>query len=85
MKNSEFVFDFGRLLYYKCHKIIPNHGESYIDSLDWIKNKRTTINPTNKKDNKYVQYLATVALNHEEIWTNPETKTEIKPFMKKYK
>ena len=67
MKYSEFVFDFGRLLYYKCQKIIPNHGGPYIDSLDWIKNEKTTINPTNKKDNKYFQYLVTVALNHEEI------------------
>ena len=27
-------------MYYKCHKINPNHGGSYIDSPDWIKNKK---------------------------------------------
>ena len=36
MKGSEFVFDYVHLLYYKCHKIDPNHGGSYIDSPDWI-------------------------------------------------
>ena len=38
VEGSEFVFDYVHLLYYKCHKINPNHGESYIDSPDWIKN-----------------------------------------------
>ena len=34
MKDSEFVFDYVQLLYYKCHKINPNRGRSYIDSPD---------------------------------------------------
>ena len=33
MKNSEFVVDYLHLLYYKCYKIDPNCGGSYIDSL----------------------------------------------------
>ena len=28
MKGSEFVFDYVHLLYYKCHKIYANWGES---------------------------------------------------------
>ena len=40
MKGSEFVFDYVHLLYYKCHKINPNRGGSYIDSPDWIKSKK---------------------------------------------
>ena len=39
MRGSESVFDYIHLLYYKCHKISPNCGGSYIDSPDWIKNK----------------------------------------------
>ena len=39
MEGSEFVFDYVQLLYYKCHKIDPNHGGLYVDSPDWIKNK----------------------------------------------
>ena len=45
MEGNEFVFDYVHLLYYKCHNINPNYGGSYIDSPDWIKNKKS-----NKKD-----------------------------------
>ena len=67
---------------YKCHEINLNHSGSYIDSPDWIKNKKATINPINKKDNKCFQYAVTVALNHEEIKKNPQRVTKIKPFIK---
>ena len=40
IKSSEFVFDYVHLLYYECHKINPNRSGSYIDSPDWIKNKK---------------------------------------------
>ena len=48
MKCSEFVFDYVHLLYYKCHKINPNHGGSYIDSPDWIKRKKQQKIPLKK-------------------------------------
>ena len=64
MKGSEFVFNYVHLLYCKCHKINPNRGGSYIDSLDWIKSKKATINPINKKDDKCFQYAVTVLPNH---------------------
>ena len=66
-KGSEFVFDYVHLLYYKCRKINPNCVGSYIDSSDWIKNKKPTINPINNKDNKCFQYDATVASNRGKI------------------
>ena len=49
MRSSEFVFDYVHLMYYKCHKINLNPRGSYIDSPDWIKNKKATINPVIKK------------------------------------
>ena len=55
-----------------------------IDSPDWIKNKRATINQINKKDNKCFQHAVTVALNHEEIKRDPQRITKIKPFINKY-
>ena len=48
-------------LFYKCHKINSNHGGSYTGSSDWIKNKKATINPVNKKDNKCFQYAVKIA------------------------
>ena len=65
IRGSEFVCDYVQLLYYKCHKVNPNRGATYIDSLDWIKIKKVTINPIPKKDNKCFQYVITVALNQE--------------------
>ena len=47
MKGSDFIFDSVQLLYYKCHKVDFSGGASYIDSPDWIKKKKATINPNN--------------------------------------
>ena len=49
MRGSGFVFIYDWLLYFKCHRINFNRGGSYEDSPDWIKNKKPTINPINKK------------------------------------
>ena len=84
MKGSKFIFDYVHLLYYKCHNINPSCAESYIDSPDWLKNKKATIIPINKKDNKYFQYAVIVALNHEEIKKYPLRITKVKPFTTKY-
>ena len=81
--GSDFIFDSFQLLYYKCHKTNLIRGGSYIDSPDWIKNKKVTINPKNKND-KCFQYAATVALNYEEIRWSPERVSNIKPFTNKY-
>ena len=64
VKGREFVFDSIDLLYYKLHKINLNRGGSYIDSTEWLKNKKATINPKNN-DDKCFQFANTEALNHE--------------------
>ena len=71
-------------MYYKCQKINPNYGGSYIDSPDWIKKRKETINPINKKDKKCFQYAVTVELNYEEIKKDMQRITKIKPFINKY-
>ena len=52
MKGSEFVFDYVKLLYYKCPKTNPNCGGPYIDFPNWIKNKKTTINPRKEQQKR---------------------------------
>ena len=47
MRRSEFVFDSIDLLNYKLHKISLNRGGSYLDSPNWLKNKKATTNPKN--------------------------------------
>ena len=59
-----------------------NRGGSYIDSPGWIKNKKVTIDPINKIDNKCFQYTVTVGLNHEE--KDPQRAIKIKPIINKY-
>ena len=71
-------------MYYKCHKINLNYGQLYIDSPDWIKDKRATRNLVNKKDNKYFQNAVTVTLNHKEIGKHSERIIKIEPFINKY-
>ena len=72
MRCSNFIFDWVHLLYYKCHIINSKRSGLDIDSFDWIKNKKATINPINEKDNKCFLYIITVTLNHEEIGNHPE-------------
>ena len=80
LKGSEFVLNYIHLLHYKCHKINPNLVGSYINSSDWIKNKKGTINPINKKDKCFQFAVTVVVLNHEEIKKDPQRITKIKPF-----
>ena len=84
IKGSDFIIECVHLFFYKCHKINFKWGRSYIDSPEWIKNKKVTINPINKKDNKCFQYVNTVALNCEKIKKGYQKITKIKPFIDKY-
>ena len=66
MRGSEFVFDSVNVLYYNLNKVSLSTGGSYIDSPEWLKHKKATINPNNN-GNKCFQYALTVALNYEQI------------------
>ena len=61
MRGSEFVYDSVNVLHYNVNKVSLSRGGSYIDSPKWLKNKKATINPQNKKDNKCFRYALTVA------------------------
>ena len=79
-KGGEFIFDNVDVLYYNLNKINLNRGRSYIDSLEWLKNKKATISPKNN-DGQYFQYVVTVALNREQIKNHPERISKIMPFI----
>ena len=61
MKGNNFIFVHVYLLYYKRYKINSNRGGSYIDSPNWIKSNKASINPINKIDKKCFQYDARLA------------------------
>ena len=83
MRGNNFIFDSVQLLYYKCHKVNFRCGGLYIDSPDWIKKKKVTINRSNE-DDKCFQYVITLALICEEIKWNPERASNIKRFINKH-
>ena len=63
MKGSDFIFYCINLLHYKCCKLNWKQGESYVDSLAWIKNKNASINSITDDNDKCFQYTATFTLN----------------------
>ena len=83
MRGSHFIFDSVDALYYDLNKISLNRGGSYIDSPEWLKNKKATVNPKNN-DDKCFQYAVTVALNQEKIKNHPKRIANIKHFIDQY-
>ena len=66
MRGSDFIFDSVQLMYYKCHIVNFIHGGSYIDSPDWIKKKKATINLKNT-DEKCFQFAHLLHLIMKEL------------------
>ena len=83
MRGSGFVFDGVNVWYYDLNKTSLNRGKSFIDSSEWIKNKKATINPKNN-DDKCFQYVIPATLNYQNIKNDPERIPKIKPFIDKY-
>ena len=80
MRGSEFNFD---LSHYNLHKINLRKVGSYIDSPEWLKNKKAPIRSENN-DDKCFQYALTVALNYEQIKKDPQRISKIKLFIDQY-
>ena len=83
LRGTEFVLDSIDLLYYHLQKVGLKRSGSYVDSPEWLKNKKATINPQNNDGNCF-QYTLTVALNHQNIGNNPKGISKIKPFIDHY-
>ena len=84
MKGSGCIFERVDLLEHHLHKISLNRGCSYIDSPEWLKNKRATKNYRNTEDNGCMQYAITVALHHQEIGRHRERISKIQPLINNY-
>ena len=81
--GSDFIFDCVNLHYYKFHRISFKPGGTCIDSTDWMKKKKATINTRNDDDNCF-QYPSIIALNHEKIVSYPEIVSNIKSLINSY-
>ena len=84
MKGSDFIPDSVNLLHYHLQKTsLKRTRSSYIDSPEWLKNKKATINPKNNNDN-YFQYAIIAALNLKQIKNHPERIPNFKLFIDQY-
>ena len=83
MRGSDFEFGGIDFFYYNFNKTGIYKGGSYIDSLKWLKDKKSTINPKNN-DHKCFQYATTLALNLDNINNHPEKISKIRPFIEQY-
>ena len=83
-RGSEFIFQNVDSLYYYFQKIGINRSGSYIETPDWLKYKKVTVNPKNTNDDNCFQYSITAPLDHEDIGRNPHRISKIKPFISKY-
>ena len=83
IRGSDFVFDYVESLNYIFHKIDMKRSGSYIETPDWIKKKKATINVENDYD-KYFQYAVTVALNYDKIKKHHQRVNKVKPFIDQY-
>ena len=70
MRWSKFVPESFDLLYYHLQKVDLKRSGSYIDSPEYLKNKKATIN-LKSNDGNCLQYTLTVALNYQNIANNP--------------
>ena len=59
MRGNNFIFASVQLMHYKCHRVSFKRSGSFIESPDWIKIKKSTINSQNE-DDKSFQYARTV-------------------------
>ena len=83
MRGSDFEFDGINFFNYNFDESSIYRGGSYIDSPKWLKDKKSTINPKNN-DLKCFQYVATLALNFDNVNNHPEKIFKIRPFIDQY-
>ena len=84
VKGSEFIFDSVNSLHNRLQKTsLKRIRSSYIDSPEWLKNKKATINSKTNYDICF-QHALTVALNYQNIKKDPQRIAKIKPFINQY-
>ena len=70
-ESSSFVYETVEEFNIHFHKIDLRRGASFIDTPEWLKHKKATINPQNKNDVYCFMYTIGIALYHNELGKNP--------------
>ena len=70
-ESSSFVYESVEECNIHFNKIDLRRGASFIDTPDWLKPKKATINPQNKNYVYCFMYAVTIALYRSELGKNP--------------
>ena len=70
-ESSSFVYESVQERNIHFHKIDPCRGALFIDTLEWLKNKKATINQQNTNNAYCFMYSIAIALFHEALGNNP--------------
>ena len=70
--SSSFIYESVEECNISFNKTDLRRGASYIETPNWLKSKKATINPKNTQDVHCFMYAATITLYHKESGKNPE-------------
>ena len=84
LPKSGFTIDHIMHLDINFHQLLLTSGSSYIELPSWIALKKAVINPKNEDDEECFKWAVVAGLHHEEINTNPERISKLKPFTDQY-
>ena len=70
-ESSSFVYESVEECNIHFHKIDLRRGASFIDTPEWLKNEKATINPQNTNNAYCFMYAIAIALFHEVLGNNP--------------
>ena len=77
--DSGFTLDKIMHLYINFHKLALTRGSSYNELREWIKSKKSVINPQNK-DEECFKWAIIEALHYEQIKHHPERTSLLRPY-----
>ncbi|XP_057301757.1 uncharacterized protein LOC130636145 [Hydractinia symbiolongicarpus] len=83
LPNSGFTINRIMHLDVDFHKLKLSRGSSYIEAPKWIATKKAIINPQNK-DEECFKWSIIAALHHEDITSDPERISKLRPFADEY-
>ena len=83
-EGSNFRYSNVDSLNIHIHEIQLKRGSSYIETLNWIKPKKATINLKNTNDDYCFAHSIVIVLYHKQIEKNPQGIENLKPYYKHF-
>ena len=84
LPESGFTLDSIIHLDIRFHKLQLTQGNSYIELLSWIYNKKAVLNPRNEEDEECFKWAVIAALHHEDIQKDSKRISKLKSYSNLY-